>query len=150
MILDNDQAAFGPNFQSIITKADIIIDSNDANSYGDNNAIVIGNNRRLTTTASNNALVDNNANIAVVKADPAIVGVAGAKVILSAAAGRTLDINELSDFTGVDLQVGDPNRFHHDRRAPAPTAAPSISFAWPAFRFRRRASCAWPACWPTT
>jgi hypothetical protein len=114
LVLDHDNSTNGA-WQDVINKADVILDDGgEADNF--NAPIVLGNGRRLTTSATQSADINDNTALTIVVADPAIVGTPGAKVILSAAEGRTLDINNRGtdrqpDFTGVDLQIGDANPF---------------------------------------
>ncbi len=110
LVLDGDNISDDPGLVQIMHKADIILDDADRDDF--QTPIVLGNGRRLTTTANLSADINNDGAIQRLAAAPGLSGVPGAKVILSAAEQRTLDINDRrSDFTGVDLQVGDPNPF---------------------------------------
>jgi hypothetical protein len=114
LVLDHDNSTNNA-YQDIISKADVILDDGgEADNF--NAPIVLGNGRRLTTSATQDADINDNTGLTLVTADPALAGTAGARVILSAAAGRTLDINNRGtdrqpDFTGVDLQINDHNSF---------------------------------------
>jgi hypothetical protein len=106
---------------TVMPKADQILDDVDRDNTNvtagtTSNPFILGNGRRLTTTSNNNADINDDGTHTAVNArliaDPAIVGMPNARVILSAAEGRALDINDRdSQFGGVTLQIGDPNPF---------------------------------------
>ncbi|MEX2140550.1 MAG: PA14 domain-containing protein [Pirellulales bacterium] len=111
LVIDSDNMNDEAAFQIIMPKADIIFDDQDR---GDDvqASWLLGNGRRLTTTSNNNADINNSDAVLRLAADPAIVGTPGAHVILSAAEGRSLDINDRNpDFAGVTLQIGDDQPF---------------------------------------
>ena len=110
LVIDQENMTDESGFITIMPKADIILDDQDRDDF--TAPILLGNGRRLTTTSNNNADINNNATQERLAPDPAIVGTPGARVILSAADGRQLDINEQNpNFSGVTLQIGDDQAF---------------------------------------
>ena len=120
-IFDADDITDELGIQTVMPKADLIFDDQDRDNTNvtagtTSNPFILGNGRRLTTTSNNNADINDDGQHTPVNArliaDPAIVGMPNARVILSAADGRQLDINDRDpQFGGVTLQIGDDAAF---------------------------------------